>query len=565
MERTVPRSASDEVDLYLRTIYSLLRSTAEVQIRSLEQVHASMESSLHPLAGSVQIDVAAFLYTLTRLPEQLIFCKSVILGQSTSLFVQSGYDNIEKWQPVSAKARRRRCYFDRNCTLACLIASRSDIEDIIPNLVAFQIEWNKIHYRLQEISLDLISMSGSNRQAFSSLADSLGFSVEDLARIQLVWGEHFSEYLQAVRRGKMNLAVRLLGGSLSQYWRATSIWWENIVSGFPELPERPVYFISSNLHSVVNLLSGYAIQHEPEILDYIQKQDPVLQKEWEIIQKGETPASKENFFYYALKKAQAISWSDLDQLHEEREHGIYRFPSNHTFDVDAQVIDLSRINPAEFDPRLPSEDLQYLKHSDAVILNIDYPLGLAAYNLLSKIAEHVSPVLGVYIQGKAATLNGRVGDVMIPNVVHDEHSQNTYLFQNVFSADRVSPYLNFGTVLDNQKAVSVLGTFLQNSRYMDVFYRESFSDIEMESGAYLSAIYEMYRPQRHPVNEIVNLYPVPFDVGILHYASDTPLSKGRNLGSGTLSYFGMDSTYACSIAILRRILEFECNRQKAGC
>jgi hypothetical protein len=289
----------------------------------------------------------------------------------------------------------------------------------------------------------------------------------------------------------------------------------------------------------------------------------LLQNEWEVIQKGETPASKENFLYYALKKAQAASWSDLDQLDEEQEQGIYRIPSNHTFDVDAQVIDLSRINPAEFDPRLPKEDVEFLKHSDAVILNIDYPLGLAAYNLLSKIAEHVSPVLGVFIQGKAATLNGRVGDIMIPNVVHDEHSQNTYLFQNVFTADRVSPYLNFGTVLDNQKAVSVLGTFLQNSRYMDVFYRESFSDIEMESGAYLSAIYEMYRPQRHPVNEIVNLYPVPFDVGILHYASDTPFSKGRNLGSGTLSYFGMDSTYACSIAILRRILELECRRQKA--
>ena len=108
-------------------------------------------------------------------------------------------------------------------------------------------------------------------------------------------------------------------------------------------------------------------------------------------------------------------------------------------------------------------------------------------------------------------------------------------------------------MLDNQKAVSVLGTFLQNARVMEVIYREGYTDIEMEAGPYLSAVYEMYRPQRHPVNEIVNLYGVPFDVGILHYASDTPMGKGKNLAAGTLSYFGMDSTYATSIAIMRRI------------
>jgi len=162
--------------------------------------------------------------------------------------------------------------------------------------------------------------------------------------------------------------------------------------------------------------------------------------------------------------------------------------------------------------------------------------------------------------GKAATLNGVLGDVMIPNVVHDEQSQNTYLFQNAFSAADISPYLIFGSVLDNQKSVTVRGTFLQNAKIMDVFYREGYTDIEMEAGPYLSAIYEMIRPKRHPVNEIINLAGAPFDFGLIHYASDTPLSKGRNLGAGTLSYYGMDSTYAASIAILRRIFMNEHKR-----
>jgi len=149
---------------------------------------------------------------------------------------------------------------------------------------------------------------------------------------------------------------------------------------------------------------------------------------------------------------------------------------------------------------------------------------------------------------------------MIPNVTYDEHSHNTFMYNNCFNAGDVSPYLVYGTVLDNQKSVSVLGTYLQNARVMEVIYREGYTDIEMEAGPYLSGCSELYRPTRHPVDEIVNLYGLPLELGILHYASDTPLTKGENLGAGTLSYFGVDSTYATSLAILRRIMQKEHDR-----
>jgi hypothetical protein len=105
--------------------------------------------------------------------------------------------------------------------------------------------------------------------------------------------------------------------------------------------------------------------------------------------------------------------------------------------------------------------------------------------------------------------------------------------------------------------VSVQGTFLQNSKFLDVFYREGYTDIEMEAGPYLSALYEMSYPRRYPMNEIVRLYQTDLDIGFLHYASDTPNSKGRNLGSVHPSYFGMDPTYATAIAILQRIIDRE--------
>ncbi|UCC54080.1 MAG: hypothetical protein JSV68_08925, partial [Anaerolineaceae bacterium] len=123
-------------------------------------------------------------------------------------------------------------------------------------------------------------------------------------------------------------------------------------------------------------------------------------------------------------------------------------------------------------------------------------------------------------------------------------------------------YLVYGTVMDNQKSISALGTFLQNEGYMDVFYREGYTVIEMEAGPYLSSIYEMSRPQRFPRDELINLYNIPFPVGFLHYASDTPFSKGKNLGAQHLSYFGMDPTYATMTAILRQILSDEIQHQQ---
>ena len=40
---------------------------------------------------------------------------------------------------------------------------------------------------------------------------------------------------------------------------------------------------------------------------------------------------------------------------------------------------------------------------------------------------------------------------------------------------------------------------------MDVFYREGYTGIEMEAGPYLSAVYEMFRSTRHPIDEIVKI------------------------------------------------------------
>ncbi|HEY0195607.1 MAG TPA: hypothetical protein VGC42_31050, partial [Kofleriaceae bacterium] len=146
-------------------------------------------------------------------------------------------------------------------------------------------------------------------------------------------------------------------------------------------------------------------------------------------------------------------------------------------------------------------------------------------------------------------------------IVHDEHSSNTFIIKNALTAADVQPFMRHGTVLDNQKALTVRSAFLQNRDYMDVFYREGYTVMEMEAGPYLSAAYEIAEPKRHPKDEIVTLVDqLPFELGVIHYASDTPYSRRQSLLSKSMSYFGMESTYGATAAIMLRIFKNELAR-----
>lgn len=569
MDRTVPKTGGDEIQLYMRTYYSLLRSSDAIQLETLVESHVAMQSSLHVSAAETTVDVSALLYSALRLPTCIMHVNEVVIGQTEKSFRQAGYTDITNWERVFAPGRRRRMHFDGAQTLVMYIVSRSDIDDLVPILTAYQIEWNKIHRLLQQTVVREFLEANRGRtsrlsdEEMARLVECLDIPAKDLQRLEIVWQGNFVDTLAIIADHPKNMSVGLISGSLADYRRATASWWEELQQtvldkGGPDVEQHPVYFISSNTHSLVNLLTGFARRHEQSLVEYVKKYNyESLLTEYEDIQQS-PHKSLDNFLYYVLGKylsEEATNTRDHIQRDEENS-GIYRVPNKHGFEIEAQIIEVDSLRSDWMDARLmDGMDVAPLASSDALIVNINYPLGLAAYEMLSRISERISRLLGVYIMGKAAILNGRIGDVMIPNVVHDEHSQNTYLFNNCFSAGHVAPYMARGNVLDNQKAVTALGTFLQNPGYMTVFYREGYTDIEMESGPYLSAIYEAFRPKRHPYNEIVNLYQVPFDVGFLHYASDTPMKHGHNLGAGSMNYTGVDPTYATAIAILRRIFQ----------
>ena len=140
---------------------------------------------------------------------------TIVMGQSTEIFEASGYA-VSTWQRVRARGRRRMIMWDGEHTLAVHIVSTSDIDDLVPIVVAYQIEWNKMYDRL---------CASASEQ---SHAQRLGISEEDLQRLHEALGPNATTALDVMDSRALDLRLRLPTGSYREYQKAAEIWWRGI-------------------------------------------------------------------------------------------------------------------------------------------------------------------------------------------------------------------------------------------------------------------------------------------------------------------------------------------------
>lgn len=453
-------------------------------------------------------------------------------------------------------------------------ASISDVDDITNLLIAYQTEWNKLHSLLrsnfptyQALKKSFYGPGGpSNPTDPTEFLKRFNVTLNDFNAFTIALGKNWKLRLRHIYKSKINLRLQLLAGSWIDYTKATQKWWKNISLAYVNSPSNPhkihlstptIYFVSSNTHSLINLTSGFVLKHQTKILQYIKSNFPELYSIWKTIESKDSLLNPNDFLYFAskfyFKETEHQQQFDLYL----QSLGIINVPSSHYLDINTQIIPLnSLINSKSLDPRLKVSKPQLLQKSNSVILNIDYPLGFAAYHILSETLANAYKIKGVYVMGKAAVLNGEIGDIQVHRLVFDEHTQNSYIFKNCFNS--FFPFVNNqGSILTNQKAVSVLGTFLENEALLETYSKNNLTVIEMESGPYLNAITEASYDQQTPKNTIIDLNNAPFDVGILNYTSDTPYSKAKNLGVKNLTLDGIEPVYLCSLAILQRIINLE--------
>ncbi|MGH2598252.1 MAG: DUF6909 family protein, partial [Dehalococcoidia bacterium] len=230
----------ERVELYVRTYRTLLRSAGETRLRTLETPHIEMRSSLHAGAGDPRPDMGALIYATQRLPECMPHIRHIILGQSAEAIGQALGADVAGWQPVSSPGRRRRWLWDGADRLGVLVASESDVDDLIPTVVAYQIEWNKLHRALKHAgAADHRGGTGGGAPVRKGLGNRLGSPIcNDLWRelgVREVDWHHFAEitggltgFLRAAAEHEKDLWVRAVGGTHVGYARAVRRWWSAV-------------------------------------------------------------------------------------------------------------------------------------------------------------------------------------------------------------------------------------------------------------------------------------------------------------------------------------------------
>jgi hypothetical protein len=504
----IPFFAIDQkIKAHLEKYYSLISTGKPFRLSEIIDTYLDMDTAMSK---------HAFNYAFDRLPAEIEnIPKIFFIKDNNEIF--SIDSRQSQWRKTSAKNRRRFSYYNQlQNILVFQIASDSDIDDIINCLIAYQIEKNK----------------PQNPKRF---------------------------FFQKEKKLNINFEINYLEDKNSNYFINADKWMKETLdkSLILDIASKPIYFVSSNMHSLVNVTGGFVYHYQNEIFNYIISSDEKLKQSWLEIKESNNILRVNDFLYYISGKYFKDNKDQLEfKKNYERDLGIVQFKANNFIEASIQIIPVNSIAKSKYlDPYINIPDKEKIMSSGAYIVNIEYPLGYAAYFILNEILQEIHNIRGVYVMGKAAILSGEIGDVQVPISVFDERSGNTISIDNIFNNNFPKTSIK-SNILLNQKASSVYGTFLENINQLKQYHEKGINIIEMESGPYLNAIYQyINKIEQLPLGKEIILNKFPFDFGIINYASDNPLSQ--TLGEGQMNMKGIEPTYLASLAIIQRIIDLE--------
>ena len=520
------------------------------EIDDFLEAYRAIQPSIHRLCQQKDaVDVEALLYALARLPDRIHRVREVLV-QADVPDKLPGMHGIEE---VVVPTRRRTTFqIGEDRVVVVAREGVTELLDLITLLSAFAVEAYKIHHLLQqsEVLADVrrylagpANPSEHNR-LLVRLAFDLGTTDDLLVCLGRRWGEETLARLVAIVEQPPRIVVRLHREySLQASMHRSCSWARRIAE---EVAQRipgsgPIHILSSNTHSTVNLLSPFPRLHESAIRQW-GRAHPKFSA-W-----LDSPhISAANLLYYIMKGwLEAHPDRQSEKAGLEGERGIFEITDMDAVGVTAQIVDMARLDSAAMDPRL-ALDAEEIRRVRPVLLNFDYAFGEQAGIVVEQLFRHFGQrVASFCILGKAGTLIGSRGGLMLPTYVIREGSRDIYDIPNGnFLTAAALADLQVGEVIDGGPMLTVLGTILQNDELLKAYLEEwKVVGLEMEGIPYLRSLHQCLK---------LGLVNPLLKVGIGYYASDSPLVPGESL-SRALAVEGVDPTYGLNLAILRHLL-----------
>ena len=512
---------------------------------TLREALLALRPEIYGNIAEEKVELKGLLYVIERLPIGIEECRFI------NLTSDEGYSKSH-FQAIVPPKRRRNCYrIDEEQMNVEITRGRSDIYDILTHLTFIFIESHKIRNRVLlddagEVSRDWFKLEQAVSQkkkltlvekekAISHAANILGRTFEEVLDIYDDFGSaaapdrflHVIFWLgklaieEIVDDNKRTITFSpILRERLGHHIHG-EIWATNIKKVLEEnqLLDRPIHVISANMHSVMNSIFA------TEVL------------------KAKFKDKSDLFIYEELSKSGADEVRN-QVLAVALKCGMLSLPDTSGTNIDVQIFDTAKIDWAKTSfPKANTGDKK------PVLIVMDYAFGEQAYETIDELLKPYKKdillnVISVSIMGKAGILEGRKGDIMIPNAHINEGTADNYYFENELTAEM---FEGNDIVVFAGPMVTVLGTSLQNRDLLKFFHESTWGIIglEMEGSYYQKAI--------QSASKIRKSVPHNIKVRYAYYASDNPLETGSTLASGGLGTTGVKPTYLITIKILEQI------------
>jgi hypothetical protein len=534
----------------------LLRGHYSMAGQSGQALEASLRTLSPEIYGSMndpkKIELKGLEYIMDRLPRGIEHCNRLVMTVEDDL----GGTSFEKLRPPK---RRRISYRVSDNEMSFVISTgMSEIYDILTHLTFLYIEAKHIYsktrdeagkpirewlefekdvHREAELSDKALEKAIWNLSIllgrtyhetkdtydyFAKAKDALKsnnglfqiiYSLRDLIEKEIQENDRLVVYF---RPSLIDQIVHQLYG---KKWAATI---RNKLAALG-LRDRALHIISANLHSVLNLIYGYAAVKD--------------------------------------KKARGLSkdlYTFIQQISEREEqvktfankHGFYEMVDESGAQTNCQIIDTSKLKNVGLHPGIKLKSDKVRKDCP-VLLVMDYAFGYQAFELMDELLQpwdrDVSTktlnVQSISIMGKAGILPGKKGDIMLATAHVIEGPAHNYMVDNDLGREDFDDSVDIfvGPI------VTVLGTSLQNRDILEKFQTSSWKAIglEMEGGHYQRAIGAAII--RGHISKDVK-------VRYAYYASDNPLQSGQTLAAGPMGLEGIRPTYMITKAIIQKIL-----------
>jgi CRP-like cAMP-binding protein len=500
-------------------------------IPRLLYLYKRLQPALHRRAGSDRIDFDALDYAVPRLPDDITQTLSLFLTDELP-WLYSQPDRT--FEAVGTRARRRTAYRMMPGKLLVLLrAGSSDLLDLVCCLCVLAVEARKLRRRLNDPEL----LAACEHDESTPLP----FTAEELARLERLWPGQ-------VRRRLHEIAVHHEDFTISVFKRLGNYdaakgerWTRQVADATADLlgvdphafdDDFDVHVVSSNTHSVTNLLSVWLPQHREAILAWGREHRADLSSlAW----------THEDDLVVALTRDYLRAHPEANQARKQLDREGCRVLDQTAFTgIEVQLFDLSRLSQRAYDPSLPRPT------RPGLLVNIDYAFGQQAEPIMgSLVALFGRNLRSVNVLGKAGGLMGRRGDLLVATRFVQQHHDRVLALPSSVDLQRLRARLPDREVFVGP-VLTVEGTLLQNDVLLQYYRRlAGCVGLEMEGTWYARQLLEAQQlgTMRHDAA-----------MRFLYYISDLPLSAGHSL-SGSLSMLeGVPPLYAATREVLHAVL-----------